>query len=177
MPKISGNLESFTWPWWLTLKMKVKQICIWSFVICVSILTFLRTEISKMLNLIISIIIYFQNAHFFPTQLGLDVCPYTRPLHISLNPAHLGCKPSPSVSSFTHYLHVLQLLPPPHHISTGLHQIISFLTFHMPNHLNLPRLTTFATLNTQQIPFLSFRDTSHIHITIMLSALSRHHII
>ena len=30
--RISGNSKSITWPWWLTLKMKVKHICVWPFV-------------------------------------------------------------------------------------------------------------------------------------------------
>ena len=48
-----------------------------------------------------------------------------------------------------------------------------------PNHLNLPCLTTFATLQTPKrlykssLRFLSFRDTPHIYLIIMCSALSR----
>ena len=38
-----------------------------------------------------------------------------RPLHISLNTAHSGCKPSSSISSFTHSLPVL--LPLPAHLT------------------------------------------------------------
>ena len=30
--RISENLKSVTWPWWLTLKMKVKHIWVWLFV-------------------------------------------------------------------------------------------------------------------------------------------------
>ena len=30
--RISENPKSVTWPWWLTLKMKVKHICVWPFV-------------------------------------------------------------------------------------------------------------------------------------------------
>ena len=30
--RISENLKSVTWPWWLTLKIKVKHICVWPFV-------------------------------------------------------------------------------------------------------------------------------------------------
>ena len=40
------------------------------------------------------IIIYFQNVYFFHAQLGLDIFPDMRPLHISLNTAHSGRKPS-----------------------------------------------------------------------------------
>ena len=32
MSRISENSKSVTWPWWLTLKMKVKHICVWPFV-------------------------------------------------------------------------------------------------------------------------------------------------
>ena len=30
--RISENLKAVTWPWWLTLKMEVKHICVWPFV-------------------------------------------------------------------------------------------------------------------------------------------------
>ena len=66
----------------------------------------------------------------FSTQLGLDVCPDMKPLHISLNTAHSACKPSSFISSFTHsyqvytcihqvYTHSslyphISPLPPPH---------------------------------------------------------------
>ena len=33
--RISENPKSVTWPWWLTLKMKVKHICVWPFVFLV----------------------------------------------------------------------------------------------------------------------------------------------
>ena len=39
-------------------------------------------------------------------QLGLDVFPDMRLLHISLNTTHSECKPSSSISSFTHSLQV-----------------------------------------------------------------------
>ena len=48
-----------------------------------------------------------------------------------------------------------------------------------PNHLNLPRLTTSATLWTLKrlykstLRFLSFSDTPHIHLTIIRFILSR----
>ena len=55
-----------------------------------------------------------------------------RPLHIALNTAHSGCKPSSIISSFTHYLQVFLPLPLTsishpchHHISTGRRPIIS----------------------------------------------------
>ena len=96
-----------------------------------------------------------------------------KPLHISLNTAHSGCRLSSSVSSFTHSLQVF--LPDHLHISIG--PINSTLTVHMPpNHPNLPCLTPSATLWTSKrlyktsLHFLSFRDTPHIHLTIIRSS-------
>ena len=85
------------------------------------------------------------------------------------------------------FLHNLSMssYPCPHispqgaQISTGRHPIISVLTFPCPNHLNLPHLTTFALLwipkrlYKTSLRILSFRDTPHIHLTIVRSALSR----
>ena len=48
-----------------------------------------------------------------------------------------------------------------------------------PNHLNLPRLTTSATqliprrLHKSSLCLLSFKDTPHIHLTIIRSVLSK----
>ena len=107
-----------------------------------------------------------------------------RPLHIFLNTAHSGCKPSSSVSSFTHSLQVF--LPLPTHFTPATTTFLQadtqsspFLrsTCPIPNHLNLPCLTTFAMLwkpkrlYKTSLLFLSFRDTPHIHLTIMCSAL------
>ena len=55
-----------------------------------------------------------------------------KPLHISLNTAHSGCKPRTFISSFTHSYQVFLPLPCHHHIPTGRHPIILILTFHMP---------------------------------------------
>ena len=60
-----------------------------------------------------------------------------KPLHISLNTARSGWKPSTFISSFHTFI---PSLPPStrtshpchHHISTGRHPIIPTLTFHMP---------------------------------------------
>ena len=60
-----------------------------------------------------------------------------KPLHISPNTAHSGCKPSAFISSIHTFI---PSLPPytctshpcHHHISTGRHPIIRTLTFHMP---------------------------------------------
>ena len=78
------------------------------------------------------IVIYFQNVHFFHAQLGLNVCPDMKTLHISLNTAHSGCKPSSSISSFTHCLQVFLPLP---------------LLF-------FPTTSTFLQANTQSSPLL-----------------------
>ena len=65
-----------------------------------------------------------------------------RLLHISLKTTHSECKPSSSISSFTHSLQVFLLyphishLPPPH-----------FYSLTCPNHLNLPHL--YITLHYQ----------------------------
>ena len=60
-----------------------------------------RLYIPKMIT-IIFIIIYFKKHQSFHAQLGLDVPPEMKLLHISLNTAHSGCKPSAFISSFTH---------------------------------------------------------------------------
>ena len=65
----------------------------------------------------------FKNIYFFHAQLELDIFPDMRPLHISLNTTHTGCKPSSSISSFTHSLLVflpqLAHLTPSPQLSTG----------------------------------------------------------
>ena len=72
---------------------------------------------------------------FLHAQLGLDVPPKMKPLHISLNTAHSGCKPSTFISSFTHSYQAFLLLPahltpPPPHFYRSTHNYP--LTFHMP---------------------------------------------
>ena len=77
-----------------------------------------------------------------------------RLLHISMNNTHSECKPSSSISSFTHSLQVFLLLPAHltpvtyNHIPTGRHPISTLIRSTCPHHLNLPRLTTSATLST-----------------------------
>ena len=68
-----------------------------------------------MVGFIIIITIYFKNIHFFHAQLGSDIFPDMRLLHISLNTTHSECKPSSSISSFTHSLQVF--LPLPAHLT------------------------------------------------------------
>src|SRR5260221_6060286 len=65
-----------------------------------------------------------------------------------------------------------------HHISACSTQSSLFLRSMCPNHLNLPCRTTSNTHSTPNRPnnssfvFLSFNVTPHIHLTIILSALS-----
>ena len=136
---------------------------------------------SKYSSFIIIIIIYFQNVHFFHAQLGSDVFPDMRSLHISLNTTHSECKPSSSISSSTHFLQVF--LPPPAHLTpattTFLQADISTLTFHMPKppQSTMPHHLSHA-LNPKRLykstlRFLSFSNTPHIHLTIIRSVLSR----
>ena len=122
----------------------------------------------------------FKKRPSFHAQLGLDVPPKMKPLHISLNTAHSGCKPSAFISSFIHSYKVFFLyphispLPPPH--------------FYMliPNHPNsyVPHAKTTSIypalpphqcsrLYKSTLRFLSFSDTLHIHLTIIHSVLSR----
>ena len=94
-----------------------------------------------------------------------------KPLHISLNTAHSGCKPSSSMSSFTHSLHVFLPLPLLFSPTTSTFlqadtQSSPLLRFTCPNHLNLPCLHTSATLLTPKrqeltsLPILQ-RHTTH----------------
>ena len=76
-----------------------------------------------------------------------------RLLHISLNTTHSECKPSSSISSFTHSLQVF--LPLPAHLTPATTTFLQadtqsspILRSTCPIHLNLPRLTTSATLST-----------------------------
>ena len=121
----------------------------------------------------IIIIIHFLNFNFLHTQLRLDVFPHMKPLHITPNTAHSGCKPSSSLSSFTHSHQVFLPLPAPltchHHISTGRHPIISILTFQTPkppqSTIPPPRSEHPKDVYKNSLLFLSFRDTPHIHLT------------
>ena len=110
--------------------------------------------------------------------------PQIKSLHISLKTAHSGCKPSSFMSSLTHCSHVFLLRPRPlvPFTTNPLQadtQSSTLLRSRCPNHLNLPRLTTSATqliprrLYKSSLRFLSFKDTPHIHLTIIRSVLSR----
>ena len=107
-----------------------------------------------------------------------------KPLHIFQNTAHSRCKPSTLMSSSTHSFHVFLFLPL--HIAPVTSTILqpnthpsTFLRSRCPSHLNLPCLTTSATLCTSRRLykstqcFLYFSDTLHIHLTIIHSVLSR----
>ena len=125
----------------------------------------------------------FLKRPFFHAKLGLDVCPKSSP-STSLKTAHSGCKPSSFMSSLTHCSHVFLLRPRllvpsttnPLQADT---QSSTLLGSRCPNHLNLPRLTTSAAqlkprrLHKSSLRFLSFKDTPHIHLTIIRSVLSR----
>ena len=119
-------------------------------------------------DVIIIIIIYFENIHFFHAHLGLDVCPQMKPLHISLNTAHSGCKPSSFMSSFT----VTLFLPLPTHlslqISTGRHPIIPTFTLQMlkPSQSAMPHHLSY-TLNTK-------KTVQNLTVLTTLSVLQRH---
>ena len=74
-------------------------------------------------------------------------------LHTSLNTAHSGCKPSTFMSLSTHCFQVFLFLPL--HLNPATSTFLqadtrssTLLRSRCPNHLNLPRLTTSATLCT-----------------------------
>ena len=106
---------------------------------------------------------------------GSDVFPDMRSLHISLNTTHSGCKPSSSISSLTHSLQVF--LPLPAHLTPATTTFLQadtqsspLLRSTCPNHLNLPRLTTSATLWTLKRLYkihtaLSILQTPHTSIS------------
>ena len=88
------------------------------------------------------------------------------------------------MSSLTHCSHVFLLLPWPLAPSTTSPlqadtQSSTLLRSRCPNHLNLPRLTKSTTqlmprrLHKSSLHLLSFKDTPHIHLTIMCSVLSK----
>ena len=91
------------------------------------------------------------STHAWALSLGSIVC-YLKSLHISLNTAHLGCKPSTFMSSFTHSLQVFLFLPlhlpPPHFYISTPNRPHSYYTPDVSDHLNLSCLTTIATLWT-----------------------------
>ena len=128
----------------------------------------------------------FLKRPFFHAKLGLDVCPKLQvPPHIPKKAAHSGCKPSSFMSSLTHCSHSLPTPSPRsrplhHQPSASRHPI--FHNSYVPDvqtMLNLPRPHHISnTINTKlgcinpALRFLSFKDTPHIHLTIIRSVLS-----
>src|SRR5664279_6520989 len=109
--------------------------------------------------------------------------PHMNPLHLTLSSAQSLFKPSETMSFLTHSLHVFLLLPFRLTPSTSRSlqadsQSSGLLRSRWPNHLSLPRLTTFDTASTSKrlcnstLDILFFRVTPHIHLTIIFSALS-----
>ena len=89
----------------------------------------------------IIIIIYFENVYFLHAKLGLDVCPREVSTHPwKVNTAHSGCKPSPSMSSYTHSL-----------------QVSLFLPLYLP-----PATSTYLQADTQSSTHLCSRCPSHL---------------
>ena len=138
-------------------------------------------RINSVSIIIIIIIIYFLNVHFFHAQLGLDVFPDMRLLYISLNTTHSECKPSSSIPSFTHSLQ--DFLPLPAHPTPATTTFLQADTQSYALHAQTtsiyhasPLSSTLSTpksLYKSTLCFLSFSDTPHIHFTIIRSVLSR----
>ena len=94
-------------------------------------------------------------------------------IHTSLNTAHPGYNPSNFMSSFTHSLQAF--LPLPTHLTPATTTFLqadnqSSPLLYAPNHLNLPRLTTSATLRIPNpedykstLRLLSFNDNLPTH--------------
>ena len=102
--------------------------------------------------IIIIIINYFENNHFFHAVLGLDTCPNMKSLHISLIIAHSGKTKqfhviihtfSPSLPAPTLHFH---FIPATSIFLQSDTQSSTLLCSRCPNHLNLPCITTSATL-------------------------------
>ena len=116
------------------------------------------------------IIIYFLNVYFFHARLGLDIFPDMRPLHIYLNTAHSGCKPSSTISSFTHSLQVFlplptHLTPPPPHFyrptSNHLHSYIPHAQTTLIYHASPPQLRSEHPKDCTRPHFSSYPSETH----------------
>ena len=142
---------------------------------------------------------FYHHHHLFwkcsslPCKAGVRFLPYIKSLHISLNTiAQPGCNSDSLMSWILHTLSpslsaparcTRTFHPRHHHISVRQHPIIPTLTLKtiIPSYhtKNLPCLTTSAThwiprrLHKSSQCFLSFKDTPHIHLTIIRSALFR----
>ena len=94
--------------------------------------------------------LFFKSVHFFHAQLGLDVLPDMKPLHISPYPHISVSSPPPSPHFYR---------PTPNHLHSYVpHAKTTSVT------LCTPRRLCKSTLR-----FLSFSDTPHIHLTIIRS--------
>ena len=131
----------------------------------------------------IIITIYFKNIHFFHAQLGSDVFPDMRLLHISLNTTHSECKPSSSIypshilsKSSCPYQHISPL-PPPHSYRQTPNRLHSYAPHAQTTsiyHAIPPQPHSQPPKDYKSIlRFLSFSDTPHIHLTTIRSVLSR----
>ena len=102
-------------------------------------------------------------------------------LNTSLNIAHLGCNPRNFMSSFTHSLkffcpctHISPWQPPDFYRSTPNHphlDVLSTSICHASPHQ--PHSEQPGDCTNPHLCLLSFNNTSHIHLTIICSALSR----
>ena len=122
----------------------------------------------------------------FHAQLGLDVPPEMKSLHISLNTAHSECKPSAFISSFTHLYQVF--FPLPAHLTpattTFLQADTQSSSLHMPKppQSTLPHhlINALYTQKTVQIhtafPILQRHSahSSHHHLFCPLQTLQIH---
>ena len=95
----------------------------------------------------------------FHAQLGLDVPPEMKPLHISLNTAHSGCKPSASISSFTHSYQVF--LPLPAHLTPATTTFLQadtqssplYTNYTNPHCVSYPSATLHTSISPSSVPF------------------------
>ena len=85
----------------------------------------------------------FLKCQFLPRSARVRRFPDATLLHISLNTAHSGCKPSSSILSFTHSLR----LPAPIHTSH-------------------PATTTFLQADTQSSPLLRSTCLNHLNLPV-----------
>ena len=126
-----------------TMKLEVwpntAQRCNHQFTACPSYSLYVYIYILYIIYIYIYIYIYHHHHHhlflkrpFLPRSARVRRFSRMRSLHISLNTTHSGCKPSSSISSFTHSFQVF--LPLPAHLT--------------------PAATTFLQADTQSSPLL-----------------------
>ena len=128
----------------------------------------------------------FWSSFLHHAKLGLNICPISSPsIYPWILPTqaadqanYVFCqKPTSSLPAPANTFHSRQPSPPYLCKTTpnlGNHPLLRS-RFPIPNHLNLPCLTTSAThwtprrLHKSSLHFLSFKDTPHIHLTIVFS--------